>query len=230
MTKKIIILLLPCVLTITYKQSYAQQPGVNFSANSEGLAVNGDLYKDLNGSPYLFDEWVKGNVQLADGSIYKNLDLKFDQIGNLLIFLDDNKSPKRFSVPIQAFTLTNANDKDWPRITFRNGFKATDGGTEKSYYEVLVDGKTKLLKRTIKKIVDERPTGSLVISKQISVTNKYYVNNGDKMIKVKRDNKSILNTLNGKQAELEAYINSNNLNLKEDAGLVKLLEYYNSLK
>lgn len=230
MTNKIITLLLPCVLTVAYKQSYAQQPGVNFSANSEGLTVNGDLYKDMNGSPYLFNDWVKGNIQLDDGTIYNNLNLKYDQVRELLIFLADDNTSKRFSAPVKAFTLTNADDKEWPRITFRNGFKAIDGGNEKTYYEVLADGNTQLLKRTAKKIVDERAPGSLIISKQISATTRYYVNKGDRIIKIKKDKKSILEALSDKSSELETYIKHNNLNLKEDADLIKLIEYYNTLK
>jgi hypothetical protein len=230
MTKKIIILFLPCVLTVAYKQSYAQQPGVNFSVNSEGLTVNGDLYKDMQGSAYLFNDWVKGNIQLEDGTIYNDLTLKYDQVRELLIFLADDNTSKRFSTPIKAFTLTNADDKNWPRITFRNGFKAIDGGNEKTYYEVLADGNTQLLKRTAKKIVDERAPGSLIISKQISATTKYYLNDSNKIVKIKKDKKSILEALNNKQTELETYIKNNNLNLKEDADLVKLIEYYNTLK
>jgi len=231
MTKKmIIILFLPCVLTVAYKQSYAQQPSVNFSANSEGLTVNGDLYKDMNGSPYLFDEWVKGNIQLKDGTIYNNLNLKYDQVRELLIFLADDNTSKRFSAPIKAFTLTNADDKNWPRITFRNGFKAIDGGNEKTYYEVLADGNTQLLKRTAKMIVDERAPGSLILSKQISATTKFYISDSNRIIKIKKDKESILEALNNKQSELETYIKNNNLNLKGDADLVKLIEYYNTLK
>ncbi len=230
MTKKIITLLLPCMLTVAYKQTYAQQPGVNFSANSEGLTVNGDLYKDMNGSPYLFNDWVKGNIQLEDGTIYNNLNLKYDQVRELLIFLADDNTSKRFSAPVKAFTLTNADDKDWPRITFRNGFKAIDGGNEKTYYEVLADGNTLLLKRTEKKIVDERAPGSLIVSKQISATTKYYISSNNRISKIKKDKKSVLEVLGNKQSDLETYIKNNNLNLKEDADLIRLIEYYNTLK
>ncbi len=228
--KRIITVLLPGVFALAYTPSQAQQPGVNFSVNAEGLTVNGDLYKDTRGSAYLFNDWVKGNVQLVDGTIYNNLNLKYDQVRGVLIFLSDDNNSKSFTMPIKAFTLTNAEDKNWPRITFRNGFKPVDGGTLKTYYEVLVDGNTQLLKRTIKKIVDERAPGSLIISKQISANDRYYINDNSRIIKLKKDKKSVLESLKDKQPELEIYINNNNLNVKEDTDLIKVIEYYNSLK
>ncbi|HYK76615.1 MAG TPA: hypothetical protein VEV16_06545 [Daejeonella sp.] len=36
-------------------------------------------YTDIEGSPYLFDDWVWGEVKLVNGTVYPNIPLKFDR-------------------------------------------------------------------------------------------------------------------------------------------------------
>jgi hypothetical protein len=70
---------------------------------------------------------------------------------------------------------------------------------------------------------------SSVISKAFKDNISYYLVIGNKAFPVKKEKRSILSALGNKQTELEAFIKANNLNLKNDDDLARLINYYNSI-
>ena len=56
-----------------------------------------------------------------------------------------------------------------------------------------------------------------------------YIVKGTELIRVRKDKKSLLSALGDKTAQLESYIKSEKLNLKSEAGMISLVEYYNTL-
>ncbi len=167
---------------------------------------------------------------MQDGTLYQGLNLKYDLIKDELIFSLDKNHAKAFMYPVKEFTIIEGNDKAVAhgRI-FRNGFPAVDGNNEKSYYEVLADGKYQLLKRTSKDIVEERAPGATFATKQIKPTVRYYMTTPTGLVKVRKDKKGILAVLKDKSTEIAKFAENNNLSFKEDEDLAKLVTYYNSL-
>ena len=49
------------------------------------------------------------------------------------------------------------------------------------------------------------------------------------MSRIKKDKSSLLNLLKDKEAALKKYIEDQKLNLKNEASLIELIKYYNSL-
>jgi hypothetical protein len=93
----------------------------------------------------------------------------------------------------------------------------------------LPDGKVQLLKRFTKLLFESQPIGSASKLQQFIDKTKYYLIINGKALQVKNDKKALLAALGDKQAQLEDYIKSNKINLKNDAQLGKLIDYYNSL-
>jgi hypothetical protein len=115
-------------------------------------------------------------------------------------------------------------------LLFRSGYKPADGATLKTFYQVLSDGETPLLKRSFKKVFENKPYGSATTVKVFQDVNAYYLVKDGQPVKVRRDRKAILAALGDYSAELEKFISTNNLALKSDSDLVMLVTYYNSLK
>lgn len=187
-----------------------------------GRPVFEKRYTDIKGTPYLFEDWVEGSVKLKSGKAFDGVKLKYDQVADELMFLDQAGKEMLFVEPVVEFTM----DKK----TFRIGYPATDGASPESYYEVLVEGKTELLKRTSKKVIEEAAYNAATKVKTIRSNESYYVTASNlSLTKVKKDKKSLLAALPDKSAELEAYVKSNRLDLRQEQDMAKLIAYYNSL-
>ena len=221
-TKTSFIIIVFCAFSInTYSQ------GVIISTDPLNVGYTGRTYHNIEGSPYLYENWIKGSVKLTNGLAYSNLSLKYDQVADELIFLNETSKPQIFQHPVHEFTILNNQNRE---IKFRNGFTPVEDGSAMSFYEVLADGNTQLLKRTSKSIVEELASGSNILKVQkIKENTKYYIATADKLIRIKKDQKSILSALSGKSTELSKFIKDNKLNLKADDNLAKVIAYYNSI-
>ncbi len=183
-----------------------------------GTPLTGQAYMNVKGSPYLLENWEKGSVTVASGKKFENLDLKFDQVINQVIFQDADGNMKAFSQPIVAFTI----GKDASEHLFKRGL---DG----IFYEQLVEGKVTLWKKNHKTIIDEKPYGSASIQRNVLNNNTYYVGEIAQLTRIKNDRKSILELLSDKAAEVEAYMKKEKLNTKTESDLIRIFFYYNGL-
>ncbi|MBS0031058.1 hypothetical protein ACTJJ0_29130 [Chitinophaga sp. 22321] len=184
-------------------------------------------YVDIQGSPYLQDDWAKGTVEFKDGKAYKDVELKYDQVRDALLFKNEKGEPFEFSKPVKAFSLTNR--KDNRQLVFRNGYNPVKGATADSYYELLADGAMQLLLRKSKKIREDKAYGSATTVRTVEEYVNYYISKNGTPVNIKKSEKAVLEAIGGNSAALEAYIRSNKLNLKNDEDLVKLIVYCNGL-
>jgi hypothetical protein len=178
-------------------------------------------YEEYEGSPFLYDEWKKGSVKLKNGKEYSNLDLKYDAAEDRVLFKDDRGNTYKFNDPVSEFRLNSQ--------LYRSGYQADESRTPDSFYQVLVDGNTQLLKRVAKTIAEQKTYGSAVLKKHFQSTESFFIVKAGKLKKVRKDKKAIFDALGGNAAEMEQYIASNKLNLKIDNDMAMLISYYNSL-
>lgn len=179
----------------------------------------------LVGEPYLYKDFKKAMVKFGGGASSPGYyEIKYDQLEEAIVVkgkgIDEELA---FSDPVVEFKF------DESGRLFRNGFSPVDKATEKSYYEVLYDGKTKYLKRSTKVIIEAKEYNSATVTKKIEDDSALYIAKEDKKpLSVKANEKSVLKVL-GKEAELSKYIKDNKLNLKNDGDMGKLLAYYDTL-
>jgi hypothetical protein len=198
-----------------------------FIQTDQGAPFLGINYTDVKGYPYLFENWTEGTVKLSNGKSYTSVQLKYNLLRDELFFKDIKTDQLlAFVIPVVEFKL---NDKEKNSILYRNGYKAIDDNTEKSYYQVLFDGGTQLLKRTSKKINEEKPFNSASTIKSFEVLNFYYISNNNTLIRIRKDKKSILAALANQGSALEKYLQEKSLNLKNEDDLIQFIQYYNSL-
>lgn len=183
-------------------------------------------YTDVKGSPWLSDDWVMGMVKLGNGSTYKDVPLKYDQVSGELIFRDKSGKSLAFADPVSEFKISDARKGE---MLFRSGFKAVDSNTGQSFYQVLYDGGTILLKDMKKNIIEHRAYNSASTVKSIVETPAYYLILKGQPVKIRKDKKAVLSVLS-QTDQLEKYIKDNNLNLKDDPDLIKLITFYDSVK
>lgn len=188
-------------------------------------------YMNVEGTPYLDDEWQPGEVKLTNGvTSQEKMMLKYNLVDDMVLFKDkDSGEQMAFVIPVQEFTINLANDDKLFVRRFRSGYKGIEGSTPASFFEVLSDGKIQLIKKDVKKPFESQDIGSASKTTTFIEKAKYYLVNNGKSLPVKNDKKSILAALGDKQAQLEEFIKTNTLNFKIDTQLGKLVDYYNTL-
>lgn len=174
---------------------------------------------DIEGDPYLSKDYQKAFVRFAN-SVTSLYEIKYDQMADEIVVKGENGQELAFSETVLEFKF-----QDSKRI-FRNGFSPEGKSTERSFYEVLFDGKVKYLKKNHKSIIEAK--GYNTMTKKILEETKYYVVSPDGKLQVVRNNeKSILAAVG--QPKLADYAKENKLNFKNDADVAKLLAYNDSL-
>ena len=183
-------------------------------------------YVDIVGTPYIFENWTKGEVTLSNDKTYKDLDLKYDQVEGIVFFKAKNGADMGFTSIVKSFTLYPNNGA----MSFIMVPEIKE--VEKDpYFEVLSDGKkVKFLKKTKKSIRESRSYNSASATRSFGENTNYYFLKADgTYTKVKKDKKAIIAALNDKSTEVEQYIKDNKTNFKDDASIAALVTYYNTL-
>ncbi|RYE27278.1 MAG: hypothetical protein EOP45_01785 [Sphingobacteriaceae bacterium] len=196
-----------------------------------GRPITAKSYTDIQGSPYLNDNWSKGIVKLNNGETYKdNLYLKYNLLNDELYFKGKNDETLAFVNGVKEFTI-NTNDKDGTlqETHYKNGFKNIPGYTDNTNFEVLAEGTVTLIKKVSVFISETKEFNSAVTNKKFEQNSKYFILIGTTGKQIKNDKNSVLKILPDKQSEVESYIKKNNLKFKTDEDLSQTVKYYNSL-
>ncbi len=223
---KLIYCLLFFAFVLNSKAVFAQgSPGQN-QVYMNGVSVKETDHSGIEGSPFFNDDWETGIVMLADGRTFKDMSLKYNIYKDELYFKDPNGETKSFSTPVKEFKIEggNSNSKD-----FKNGFTNISGYTAQSFFQVLSEGSVQLLKKHRCLVTETTGIDLGTVTKKFTVKESYYIIISGVATLIKKDKKSILALLSNKQGELETYIKTNKLDLKNDDALAKLINYYNSI-
>jgi hypothetical protein len=183
-------------------------------------------YVNVNGSPFFNDTYVKGVAKLQNSQTFNNVFLRYDQIQDMVFFKNDLKEENAmtFASPAVEFKIPVGGDT----AVFA---KLITGNSKKDgYYQVLYDGKTSLLKKMKKALVNKSTYGSGGEEKSISSTVTYFlITSQGKLLQIKSETKSILKALGNNQEKVEKFINTQGVDLKTDKDLIAVIKYFDNL-
>jgi hypothetical protein len=224
------LLILVCCLMASveaFSQSQLATPFLNSGSQYFYRSGARELYTDIKGEPFLFADWSKGSIT-TDFAQTDNLNMLYNEVDDQLIFKVAKKDVRKVVLPVKEFNIVDKENGNNLR-KFKAGFAPTKFSTERTFFEVLVDRKTTLLKKNLKSISQNREYSGQIARTVVNSTNYYIVSDNNVPTKVKLNEKSVKKLLSAKQANVEEYIQSNQLNLKQQDDLVKLVNYYNTL-
>lgn len=215
------------IAIVLFFLTHAEAQQVGFYRTELGHDGRPEKYKNVIGSPYLFENWTLGTAKTIDNATKKNVQLKYDEVEDILIMKGDDNELFIFPVQVAEFSINDLENN--ATRTFRSGFAAKKVSTDKSFFEMIVDGKLKLLKKN-HKVISQNKQYSGAITKSIIDGVKYYLVNNDNIpTVVKLDIKSISSMLPDKQIQFIEFAKTNKLNLKNQEDAAKLIAYYNTL-
>ncbi|TDE11568.1 hypothetical protein [Dyadobacter psychrotolerans] len=190
----------------------------------DSTGLTGIPYQETadGGNSYLFKEWYSGSVRMQDDKVYDGVQLRYDIKKDEIEFKKDS-ALYRISNGVQEFTIPSGTDL----YIFRSGFPAGQGQTAKSFYRVMYDGNTKLLKKYISPIRVEKASAT----KEMDPDAKLYVVKDNKLSAVKlSDKNSFLKLLPDEKNKMLYIIKEQQLDFGAEDDLVSLLSEYDSYK
>lgn len=196
-----------------------------------GKPITTKSYTDVQGSPYLTDEWAKGIVKLKNGETYKdNLYLKYNLLDDELYFKGKSDETLAFVIGVKEFTINIINkDGILQENYYKNGFKNIPGYSENTNFEMLAEGAVTLIKKASIFISEIKEFNSAVTNNKFEQNYKYFILIENSVKQIRNEKNSILKVLSNKQSEIENYIKKSNLKFKTDTDLTQTVKYYNSL-
>lgn len=231
--KRIVLL---CLSLWLVHRTYAQSDSSAFAVavsqyhkllSPENGLYNGGEYIDYaatlkNGHPYFgSDQPFPGRV-VYDGLEYDHLSLWYDVVRDDVVILPPNVGFKMVlnSPRVASFTL---GDRKFVRMV-----RDTTHNIRTGFYEVLYEGRVRLLRRTSKNIQEN--VTSQGVEHYIYADSSYYLEKEGHFYAINKK-KSVLETLSDKRKEVQAYIRRNKLSLKrgKDETLTQIITYYDGL-
>ncbi len=221
MHKFLIAAIFNCVLT------------VNICAQESLISYSSPAYLVLNrervvGSPFFFNEYCKGSIQLLDGKIFSDLNLKINlQSQKIIVALYDGVEVEITS-PVSKVTLYGKNDLK--PVVFLSGIPINGKQNERSIYQVLDSGKITLLK-SIKVRNDNNYSvngGKLYNQKNYLKTPDYYVwSLGSEPVNISLNENELLATLRPFKNILLDIIHEEKIQLKKETDLIQIITLLN---
>lgn len=198
-----------------------------FVQDINGRVVSEVTYTDVEGSPYLFEDWHTGIVRaVKNDKVFDNLKMRYDAYKDEVEYENDGKL-YRLGAEIMDFTLPTGD----ALYEFRRGFPAIGDQTANSFYRILSDGTTKVLKRYEMKMREEKAYNSATVTKRFTLDEQLYVLKDDTMYPVKtNDRKGIMKLVDDEKNLMNYVIKEEQLNFRTEDDIVKLLEEYDAYK
>lgn len=184
--------------------SYAQY---EFIPDNTGKPLLTNKYENITGSPFFSDQWLKGEVKLANGNILKMEALKYDLVKDRLLFKAKDKEYEFFPLCV-AFNLNTPNGT---KTFLLKETKENSAG----YYELLTDGKIPFLKKQKKFVLEPKGYNSATVEKVIEEKKSYYLLVDDIEKPVKLTKNSFLEVLSQYKSIIEDYFSKQPKKLSE---------------
>ena len=200
-----------------------------FLSDVNGRAFE-NKYADVNGSAYLFPNFKYAAITLTDGRKYSNVKARLNLLEHEVNFIASNGEEGYIGKGmVSAITIVDTNKQGAINYTFQSGYPKIDNQTIINFYQVLAAGKCSLLKSINKNIEDRSSEMSGEKSKEFIVRENLYVFIKGEMKRVKKDKDFFTSLFADQLLAINQYISANKLNYKSEEGLLKLVNFYNTL-
>lgn len=183
-----------------------------------------DSYNQIDGTPYLHEEFSQGKVTTKDSKAYQGLfrydiyadNMEFESLGFVFIIKDP--------WTIETMILGSHTFVYIPQLDETSGRGA--------YYELILPGKCRLLQN--RKVVLNEPQKAkpYVDAKPASFSkgkDVYYLQIENQSLQKITGKKSLIEALEDHGPAIKAYLKQNSLSSKKLADLIDLINYYNRL-
>lgn len=202
-----------------YDQGIGEQAGKFNGSQNIGYPT-----RVLEKNPYFNSPDFNPGTILYDHVFYDQVNLRYDEVADLVILEDSTHQIELIKERLQAFSIGDN------RFRYLIKEDTVSSALSKSgYYQVMVSNKTSLYKKEIKK-VREKIINTNELATQIDVDTYYYVQKNNHFFEIQKK-KNIFQLFKDKEKEIKRYLKAQHLNYRKDKDytLTNAVEYYNLL-
>ena len=182
-----------------------------------------DLYVNIDGTPFLNDEFIQGTVALKSGDIYSG-EFRYDIYADQVQFVAEGKI---YCIAIPEETsFVKIGELQIKFLKYADKKNISDG-----YLVTLVDGYYSLyakLNKTLNSPVPEKPYQPAQPGKFVDKSEDYYIKVGENPALRVRNKKDIVAMFPGKEKMAGEFIDSEGIKVNSRFDLVKLVSFLNS--
>lgn len=192
------------------------------SASAFAQELTGTPVTDTTSTQYLLPNWYSGIIRMNDDKVFDGVYLRYN-LAKDQIEVKQDSSIFRIEKGVKEFNIPSGSDL----YIFRSGFAPYKTLTTESFYRVIYDGKTQLLKRYQSPIQVEKAAATRTLEPDA----KLYVVKDSKVNEVfLKDQNSFLKLLADEKNKMRYVIKEENLEFDAEDDLMKLLEEYDAYK
>ena len=235
-TLKLLLLLMSGTVLMAQSPSKFQRTGASHEPSDKQSLRNSSLgnssgsYDELDsrgikGTAYLNPEFIEGSLIFMNGDRLDKQSLRY------------NLYTQQFQIIENSDTMAIANAAEIEYLRIANKvFVYTDylcqGKHKSGYFELLEDGECRLLKRWEATFQEIDPSGSSTIADDCFYRDcqcfiQFFMNPA---AAVSNSKKELIRSFANKGEEVKAYMKQEKLKAKREADLIKIVDYYNSIR
>ncbi len=215
--------------SIIYKSAFSHTLAVYYQQTGDQSAIfNGRLYTGYGftfkeGIPYFLSGEFRQESLVYDGIKFDDVPLLFDNLLEVVITKDQGYWVQLVNERVGSFNIANHH---FIRIVVDSLDRSLSGT---GYYEVLYQGHSIVLKKSIKKIKEELSSTEGIL-RSIDQTNRFYIRMGKAYFPV-RTKKEMLGAFSDHRKEIQQFLRKNKLKFRKDKGntLSMATAYYDQL-
>lgn len=190
--------------------------------------------KKVEGNFYLDNKWNAASILLyREQTVLEGFRVRYNINSNTFELMEPEKNlvSTMPGLRIQNVVWMDSTYKV-PRY-FVNGMDFKEDGVPISgFFEVIVEGRLPLLRRTIAVFKESNYNTALMVGNrndQIIKRNVYFFLKGKDLFEVPKRRKDLFPIFGDKAAEMEAFVEDNEIDLKKTGAIFQIFTYYNSL-
>lgn len=193
-------------------------------------------YEGVKGHPYFSDEWLVGNVLLENEKEYQNVKLKYNAYQDQLVGLQQEKYPILLEKDkVRAFTMMDEDSTGVLKFVkakyLDHSLKRVDGD---QYVQVLHQGSVALYAVNRKLLNKANYRGAYNYGNKydefVNLEPTYYLAESDVASKLKLNKKTVVKSFDAHAQELRKFIEQEQIELKDEESLLKVIAYYEEIK
>ncbi len=181
---------------------------------------------EIDGSPYLNDEFINGSIFTIQKQQYANIPVRYNIYNDQLEFKTESGEIQALASPEIVEKVEFGNYKmDYLPYTYSQKI-------HKGFFIILAEGKASLYAKKNITFKDAEPPGAYKEAqppKFVNSADNYFIRIGEQEAKIVSNKKDILEIFGDHQKEIEVFIKKNKTKTNKPESLIELVQYYNSL-